>query len=84
MSSRRKHVTQDALTSQELPAEHERILCVVSLRGSNIVEVRARGGVVPHMTTVPLVWPQRARDGGVWRRPIVVWMPQRGGAGRAA
>jgi hypothetical protein len=63
MSSRRKHVTQDALTSHELPQEHERILCVVSLRGSNIVEVRAPGGgggcVQLRMVRVLLSWPHR-------------------------
>lgn len=40
MSSRRKHVTQDALANNDLPEAHERIMCVVSLRGSNLVEVR--------------------------------------------
>ena len=41
MSHRRKHVLQEALAELKLPEADERILRVLSLRGSNIVEVRS-------------------------------------------
>mmetsp|Transcript_3392 Transcript_3392/g.5795 ORF Transcript_3392/g.5795 Transcript_3392/m.5795 type:complete len:172 (+) Transcript_3392:271-786(+) len=46
MSHRRKHVLQEALAELKLPEADERILRVLSLRGSNIVEAELPDGVV--------------------------------------